>query len=144
MCVCVANRSTAGSDGVDRFPPSAKAFASKPVAPHPPRVKFLATLSKYTALVNVARFTPGAFIASAGDRERCPKAEEREARKSRKHFLMVIVIMHNSEGRLSHAPRGERGRESQVDRPLITDVTNGENMLGFGRASSSEQSMQAT
>lgn len=50
------------------LPPSAKALSSEPVAPRPPRVEFLATLSKHTATVNVVRFSPtGEFIASAGD-----------------------------------------------------------------------------
>jgi len=50
------------------LPPSVKALTSEPVALHPPRVEFLATLSKHTATVNVVRFSPtGEFIASAGD-----------------------------------------------------------------------------
>lgn len=50
------------------LPPSAKALSSEPAAPHPPRVEYLATLSKHTATVNVVRFSPtGEFIASAGD-----------------------------------------------------------------------------
>ncbi|KAF8624744.1 hypothetical protein AX17_007075 [Amanita inopinata Kibby_2008] len=37
-------------------------------APRPPRVEYLATLSRHSAAVNVARFSPnGDFIASAGD-----------------------------------------------------------------------------
>ncbi|KZO94602.1 WD40 repeat-like protein [Calocera viscosa TUFC12733] len=36
--------------------------------PHPPRVEYLATLSRHTGAVNVARFSPnGELIASAGD-----------------------------------------------------------------------------
>ncbi|KAF9515952.1 hypothetical protein BS47DRAFT_1341543 [Hydnum rufescens UP504] len=51
------------------LPPSAIASSpSERAVPHPPRVEYLATLSKHTATVNVVRFSPnGEFIASAGD-----------------------------------------------------------------------------
>ncbi|KAI0649790.1 WD40 repeat-like protein [Trametes meyenii] len=42
--------------------------ASEPPAPRPPRVEYLATLSRHSAAVNVVRFSPnGDLIASAGD-----------------------------------------------------------------------------
>ncbi|KAI0672179.1 WD40 repeat-like protein [Trametes maxima] len=41
---------------------------SEPPAPRPPRVEYLATLSRHSAAVNVVRFSPnGDLIASAGD-----------------------------------------------------------------------------
>ncbi|KAL7422845.1 Chromatin assembly factor 1 subunit [Cryptotrichosporon argae] len=44
------------------------AATGQDVAPHPPRVEYLATLSKHTAAVNVVRFSPnGQTLASAGD-----------------------------------------------------------------------------
>ncbi|KDQ18379.1 hypothetical protein BOTBODRAFT_154299 [Botryobasidium botryosum FD-172 SS1] len=68
---------TAGSDNNVRvwmvhpnvLPPSVRASSSgAPPVPHPPRVEFLSTLSKHTAVVNVVRFSPnGELIASAGD-----------------------------------------------------------------------------
>ncbi|KAI0819859.1 WD40 repeat-like protein [Trametes gibbosa] len=42
--------------------------ASEPPAPRPPRIEYLATLSRHSAAVNVVRFSPnGELIASAGD-----------------------------------------------------------------------------
>jgi chromatin assembly factor 1 subunit B len=53
------------------MPPSVvseNASTSNPITPRPPRVEYLATLSKHTAAVNVVRFSPnGDLIASAGD-----------------------------------------------------------------------------
>ncbi|TXT05909.1 hypothetical protein VHUM_03670 [Vanrija humicola] len=44
------------------------AVTRKEVAPHPPRVEYLATLHKHSAAVNVVRFSPnGQLLASAGD-----------------------------------------------------------------------------
>ena len=69
------------------MPPSvAVGTASTSAAPHPPRVEYLATLSKHQAPVNVVRFSPngtsvvglfrlaltycaGELLASAGDGE---------------------------------------------------------------------------
>ncbi|KAI9513386.1 WD40 repeat-like protein [Russula earlei] len=53
-------------------PPSlveaASSDAANPPAPRPPRVEYLATLSRHSAPVNVVRFSPnGELIASAGD-----------------------------------------------------------------------------
>ncbi|KAG9308319.1 WD40-repeat-containing domain protein [Chiua virens] len=50
------------------LPPSIAESGENSVAPRPPRVEYLATLSKHSAPVNVVRFSPnGEFIASAGD-----------------------------------------------------------------------------
>ncbi|KAI0049498.1 WD40 repeat-like protein [Auriscalpium vulgare] len=55
------------------LPPSlaeeaASGDATNPPAPRPPRVEYLATLSRHSAAVNVVRFSPnGELIASAGD-----------------------------------------------------------------------------
>ncbi|TDL27865.1 WD40 repeat-like protein [Rickenella mellea] len=47
---------------------NASSSSSVPVVPHPPRVEYLATLSRHSAPVNVVRFSPnGELIASAGD-----------------------------------------------------------------------------
>ncbi|KAF9224904.1 WD40 repeat-like protein [Gyrodon lividus] len=49
------------------LPPSLAETAASAV-PRPPRVEYLATLSRHSAAVNVVRFSPnGEFIASAGD-----------------------------------------------------------------------------
>ncbi|KAI9069038.1 WD40 repeat-like protein [Trametes sanguinea] len=50
------------------LPQSLVEGASEPPAPRPPRVEYLATLSRHSAAVNVVRFSPnGDLIASAGD-----------------------------------------------------------------------------
>ncbi|KAI0773000.1 WD40 repeat-like protein [Trametes elegans] len=50
------------------LPKSLIESASEPHAPRPPRVEYLATLSRHSAAVNVVRFSPnGDLIASAGD-----------------------------------------------------------------------------
>ncbi|KAI0752558.1 WD40-repeat-containing domain protein [Daedaleopsis nitida] len=50
------------------LPPSLVEGTSESPAPRPPRVEYLATLSRHTAAVNVVRFSPnGDLIASAGD-----------------------------------------------------------------------------
>ncbi|OJT03688.1 hypothetical protein TRAPUB_5716 [Trametes pubescens] len=50
------------------LPQSIVEGASEPPAPRPPRVEYLATLSRHSAAVNVVRFSPnGDLIASAGD-----------------------------------------------------------------------------
>ncbi|KAF8452611.1 WD40-repeat-containing domain protein [Boletus edulis BED1] len=50
------------------LPPSIAESGETFVSPRPPRVEYLATLSKHTASVNVVRFSPnGEHIASAGD-----------------------------------------------------------------------------
>ncbi|RPD75913.1 WD40 repeat-like protein [Lentinus tigrinus ALCF2SS1-7] len=50
------------------LPPSLVEGTSETPAPRPPRVEYLATLSRHSAAVNVVRFSPnGDLIASAGD-----------------------------------------------------------------------------
>ncbi|KAI0634573.1 WD40 repeat-like protein [Trametes polyzona] len=50
------------------LPQSLVEGTSEPPAPRPPRVEYLATLSRHSAAVNVVRFSPnGDLIASAGD-----------------------------------------------------------------------------
>ncbi|KAM5546061.1 hypothetical protein V8D89_000187 [Ganoderma adspersum] len=50
------------------LPPSLVEGTSEAPAPRPPRVEYLATLSRHSAAVNVVRFSPnGDLIASAGD-----------------------------------------------------------------------------
>ncbi|KIY37293.1 chromatin assembly factor 1 subunit B [Cryptococcus gattii E566] len=49
-------------------PSTYAALTGQEYTPHPPRVEYLATLSKHTAPVNVVRFSPnGQILASAGD-----------------------------------------------------------------------------
>ncbi|OXH41339.1 chromatin assembly factor 1 subunit B [Cryptococcus neoformans] len=54
---------------IPSIPPSTyAALTGHEYTPHPPRVEYLATLSKHTAPVNVVRFSPsGQILASAGD-----------------------------------------------------------------------------
>lgn len=56
---------------IPSIPPSTyAALTGQEYTPHPPRVEYLATLSKHTAPVNVVRFSPsGQILASAGDGE---------------------------------------------------------------------------
>ncbi|PWN47142.1 WD40 repeat-like protein [Violaceomyces palustris] len=47
---------------------AAATSGSAPVTPHPPRVEYLATLSRHSGVVNVVRFCPrGELLATAGD-----------------------------------------------------------------------------
>ena len=49
---------------------AASTSRSAPIAPHPPRVEYLATLTRHSGVVNVVRFCPrGELLATAGDGE---------------------------------------------------------------------------
>lgn len=61
---------------------AASGSASLP-APHPPRVEFLATLSRHTGVVNAVRFCPkGELLATAGDGAFVLPISERDTRTS--------------------------------------------------------------